>query len=371
MNLLYVSLSYIPSRRASSVHVMRMCAALGRAGHRVELIGKQSHEESTDDDHAFYGVDRAFSVTKLPRPAWRGGGVVFAAGMAKVLLDRKRDIDLVYSREPVGALVAAELGLDVVFESHGIPVERSQQLLLRRLMSHRRLRGLVVISDALRRDLEAQQLGPRSSTIVIAHDAADPPGSQVSFHRVRRERPRIGYVGNLYEGRGIDLIVDLAERMPDCDVELVGGNEQDLAKWRARVRSRNITFAGFVQPGQLRERYQSFDALLMPHPRTGVAAATGIDISRWTSPMKMFEYMASGVPIVASDLPVLREVLEHERNALIAPAGDLDAWEQAIRRLCDERSLAESLARHAYDDLISTYTWDARVARIFRGLGLS
>lgn len=369
MKLLYVSLSYIPSRRASSVHVMRMCAALARTGHVVELVGKRSTEEHSDDDHAFYGVDHNFTVSKLPRPAWRGGGVVFAAAVARLLLARKRGVELVYSREPVGAMLAAELGCDVVFESHGIPVERSQRLLLKRLVSHRRLRGLVVISDALRRDLLAEGLAPTTAPVVIAHDAADAPNS-VQFERPPRPRPKIGYVGNLYEGRGIDLILEIASRMPDCDVELVGGNEQDLAKWRARSPASNVTFAGFVQPGQLLERYQSFDVLLMPHPRTAVAAATGIDISRWTSPMKMFEYMASGVPVVASDLPVLGEVLTHESNALIAPAGDLEGWERAIRRLIVDSTFAERLARRAHHDLVTMYTWDARAKHIFDALQL-
>jgi len=369
MNLLYVSLSYIPSRRASSVHVMRMCAALSRAGHAVTLVGKRSNDppETALDDHAFYGVAPTFSVEKLPRPKWRGGGVVFAAEIARKLLSQRRRVDLVYSRELIGALLAAELRMPVVFESHGVPTERAQRAAMRRLASHPSLRGLVVISDALRRDLIAEGMVPRGKPVVIAHDAADAPGA-LGAARPDNLRPRNGYVGNLYAGRGIELIFEVAKRVPEYDVELVGGTEADLAKWRAYGLPSNVRLAGFVTPAHLRERYQSFDVLLMPHPRTGVAAATGIDISRWTSPMKMFEYMASGTPIVASDLPVLGEVLTHERNALIAPADDVHAWEGAVRRLCQDRTLARSLASQAFDDLVRGYTWDARVRKIFDGL---
>lgn len=367
MNVLYLSLSYVPSRRASSVHVMRMCAALSRAGHKVELVAKPADEPAKLDDHAFYGVDRTFQVTKLPRPRRRGGGIVFAAAMARTLLARRRTIDLVYSRELVGALVAAELRIPVVFESHGIPTEQLQRAMLRRLVRHPMLRGMVSISEALRRDLEAEGFAPAHAPSVIAHDAADAPDA-LDLDRPANARPRVGYVGNLYSGRGIELILELAKRIPEYEVELVGGSEKDLARWREHGLPANVTLWGFVPPAHLKERYQSFDVVLMPHPRHNVAAATGIDISRWTSPMKMFEYMASGTPIVASDLPVLGEVLTHDRNALIAPAGDVEAWEVAVRRLCTDRPLNRRLAKQAYQDLIQHYTWDARVATIFRGL---
>jgi glycosyltransferase involved in cell wall biosynthesis len=351
---------------------MRMCAALSRAGHDVELVVKRSNDapDSTLDDHEFYGVAPTFTVTKLPRPKWRGGGVLFAAGVTRKLLARRTNVDLVYSRELVGALVAAELRLPVVFEAHGIPSERPQRAAMRRLASHRSLRGMVVISDALRRDLSDEGMLPRDRPVVVAHDAADPPVADAGA-RPHNLRPRIGYVGNLYAGRGIELILEVARRIPEFEVELVGGSEQDLARWRANGVPDNVRFAGFVPPAHLRERYQSFDVLLMPHLRTGVAAATGSDISRWTSPLKMFEYMASGTPIIASDLPVLGEVLAHERNALIAPADDISAWEQAVRRLCGDRKLASSLASQAYADLVREYTWDARARKIFDGLGAS
>jgi glycosyltransferase involved in cell wall biosynthesis len=84
--------------------------------------------------------------------------------------------------------------------------------------------------------------------------------------------------------------------------------------------------------------------------------------------MKMFEYMGSGVPIVASDLPVLGEVLTHRRNALIAPAGDVDAWRAAIRELLDEPDLARRLATAARADLERDHTWDRRVATIFQAI---
>ncbi|MEO7735872.1 MAG: glycosyltransferase family 4 protein, partial [Kofleriaceae bacterium] len=277
----------------------------------------------------------------------------------------------VYSRDILGALTALELGMPTVAELHAVPAGTLLRALTRRVVHHRALRGLVVISEALRKDLVAADLVPRHVPVVVAHDAADPPEHGPPGAQPRGARPRIGYVGNLYPGRGIELILDVATRLPGCDFELIGGSQPDLARWRAHALPVNITLAGFVRPAELARRYARFDVLLMPYPRSGVGVASGAsDTSRWCSPMKMFEYMATGAPIVSSDLPVLGEVLRHEHNALIAPADDTASWQRAIERLLAEPELGRRLADQAYADLVRDHTWDTRVRHIFAELAL-
>ena len=375
LRILYVSASYVPSRRASSMHVMNMCAALAALGHDVALIAKQSREarprDATGaalDAHAFYRVPPVFRLDTLARPARRGGGLVYAAAMARRLLAARGKVDLVYSRDLGGAALAAALGIPFVFELHYVPPARWHHAVMHRLGAA--WRGVVVISEALRRDLTAAGLVPPGVPIVVAHDACD-----AAFGRAPRAElaapPRIGYAGNLYRGRGVELVLDVARRMPACRFELAGGSEADLARIRGEGVPDNVVLHGFVPPARLAEIYAGFDVVLLPHPRSGVRGATGAsDISRWTSPMKMFEYMASGVPIVASDLPVLGEVLGDGVNALIAPADDAAAWQRAIERLLGDAALRVRLATRAQHDLRRHHTWHARAARILQGLGL-
>ena len=79
----------------------------------------------------------------------------------------------------------------------------------------------------------------------------------------------------------------------------------------------------------------------------------------FTSPLKLFDYMAAGVPIVASDLPALREVLRHEENALLARPDDPDAFAAAVRRMLADPVLAGRLGRQARAD-VRRYSWEAR-----------
>ena len=373
MRILYLSLSYVPSRRASSIQVMKMCAALGGLGHDVTLVAKAGPDAANGvDDFGFYGVERNFTLEKLPRPARRGGSAVYAVAMWQRLAAHRRRVDLVYCRDPWGGAAAAWLGLPLLFEAHGLPGGRFQRTLWKQMTGSRRFVAMVAISDALRRDIRDEGLLPGRDCIV-AHDASDAPVRPPAVARPDVGRSRVGYVGNLYNGRGIEVIVDLARRMPEVQFDVVGGSEHDIARWRAVEPAANLVFHGFHPPSRLGQFYTRFDAVLMPHSREGVVGATGgSDISRWTSPMKMFEYMASGVPIIASDLPVLQEVLRHGHNALIARAGDAEDWMEQLRGLLADPALRVRLARAAQEDLVRSYTWDARarhVVNLLPGIG--
>lgn len=406
MNVLYLSLSYVPSRRASGVHVMKMCAALARAGHRVELVTKrcpEREEPGVADPFAFYGVEPSFRLTGVRRPDARGGGLVYALGLLRLLRARRGEVDLVYARDPAGAWMAARLGLPLVFEAHRPPGGRLARRLHRGLFAAPSFRRLVVISNALAERFAAAGLLPEGDRAVVAHDAADPPldgsgateppaagaalwaaspepepatppagGSLATAGGSSAARPpgppRLGYVGHLYPGRGVELLAVLAGRLPDCELHVIGGSPADLARWQSAGAPANLILHGFVPPAELPARTRGFDVLLMPYQRR-VAVASGRRYdSGWFSPMKLFEYMAAGRAIVSSDLPVLREVLRNGDTALLVPPDDLDAWERAVRRLLADPAERARLGRAARADLLAHHTWDARARRVLDGL---
>jgi glycosyltransferase involved in cell wall biosynthesis len=374
MRILYLSLSYVPSRRASSVQVMKMCDAFGRLGHEVLLLTKHTRarvEPGVADPFAFYGTGRSFRIREIRRPGFRGGGAIHALGVLRQLAARRRSTDIAYCRDVLGAVAAAEIGYDVVFEAHGLAARPWLERLGRRLAASPSLRRLVAISSALARELEMRALTPRCGDVVVAADGADPPGDAAPCPPPRgfvAGRPNVGYVGNLYAGRGIELILTLAEREPDLRFHLVGGHADDLRRWQARCRLPNVVFHGFAPPSELFRFYQHLDVVLMPFASGGGNLRNGEDTHRWMSPMKMFEYMAAGVPIVSTDLPVLREVLDHERNALLVPDGSIEDWQQAVKRLVTTPALGRRLRAAARADVIEHFTWDRRANRVLSNL---
>ena len=143
----------------------------------------------------------------------------------------------------------------------------------------------------------------------------------------------------------------------------------DVAKYRQITDCiNNVNICGFVPNGKLHNYFAASDLLVMPYQKE-VSVSSGMgSTSEWMSPMKMFEYMAARRPIISSDLPVLREVLRHEENAILIDPLDIEKWVQQIIRLRYNAELRQKLSQKAWEDVAEKYTWDKRVQNIFSKL---
>jgi len=172
----------------------------------------------------------------------------------------------------------------------------------------------------------------------------------------------IGYAGHLYPWKGVDLVIEAVAALKETRGLIVGGHERepDLARVKAFADELDclprITFTGLIPPADVAARLRECNVLALPNPASAISR-------EFTSPLKLFEYMASGRPIVASDLPSLREVLRHEENALLAEPGNPQALVAAIERIRQDPALGERLARQAGKD-VRGYTWALRAERL-------
>ena len=385
MRIHYLAESVIISGNVDPVAVLHTAAAMARRGHDVTVHAPRG--SGTDDEvFAHYGIP---PIVRLRRHATEDAYLELdtiltesvATGVARRLrrLARERRTtaravraaapDLLYVRN---VLVMPWLPRDLpfVFEAH-TPPPALRAPLDRAMLRRPGLRRVVTISDALRQEYE--RLFPwLEGRIVVAHDAAHDPFPEPDAWRPRPRDPdrplRVGYVGGLYPGRGGAEIAAMAAALPEVEFHLVGGTPADVAAFRALVTGGRVTTFGHVPPSTLAAHYEGFDVLVAPYQRSvAVHGGTG-DTSRWMSPMKLFEYLAWGRPMVFSELPVLREVLRDGENALLVPPDDVEAWVAAIARLRDDVGLSERLATRARADFIAHHTWDTRVATVLAGL---
>jgi glycosyltransferase involved in cell wall biosynthesis len=232
---------------------------------------------------------------------------------------------------------------------------------------------IVTISEALAKEFSRTFPSFPAHRILVAHDGANEhknltTPSSASLSRSRGNPVKIGYVGSLRPGKGMELIPQLATLMPEVDFHIVGGTDEQVREWRIRADNPNITFHGFASPSDAEMWIDQFDILLAPYQPVVLTGDDNIDISRWMSPLKIFEYMKSGKPIVASDLPVLREVLEHGRNALLVEATNPNAWRKQISCLLVDDHFRAKICMNAFEDFRTKYTWEKRAELIIRHL---
>jgi glycosyltransferase involved in cell wall biosynthesis len=257
-------------------------------------------------------------------------------------------------------------------------------ILFRAFLKGSGARRLVVITRSLALELSRGFGAPGEPPFtIVAPDGVDMaryaqvPSTEVARQRIAEHLPEqalqqnqfvAGYTGNLYEGRGVGLLLDIATRLPEIYFLIVGGEPQDVKRLRNDVKSRgleNIILTGFVPNADLPDYQAACDVLLMPY-QTRVAASSGGNIAPYLSPMKLFEYLACGRPILSSDLPVLQEVLNQE-NAVLLPPHEEDAWVEALQGLRADPKRAAKLAAQARRDA-GLYTWGSRAEFIFTGL---
>lgn len=378
----YVSPSSIPSSSANSVHVVMQCAALLSEGVDLRVFANRTVRDLADFKESVslaYGVDleKADLVTFHGKYKRFLNARIALLALFKLILGKKPT--LVLSRNLYFSFFhAVVFGKPLLFETH--QVEYGFRKWLQRWTMTRPWVKTIVVSKKLEEILTSvHEVSPAKS--IVLPDAA-PDGLTVIRKSKRRERlcqitesPRMnwksvcGYFGQLYEGRGIEIIEGMARERSETLFLVYGGEPKDVA-FRREVNGDlpNIFFGGHVSHPEAQELMRCVDFLLMPYQSKVSIGVKGHDTGRWMSPMKMFEYMASGVPIISSDLPVLREILVDEQNAILVSPSDQREWCGALDRLSSDASLADSIGERAHQDYRKRYTWGVR-ARAILALG--
>ena len=108
------------------------------------------------------------------------------------------------------------------------------------------------------------------------------------------------------------------------------------------------------------------DVLLMPYQKSVSVGLKGVDTAKWMSPMKMFEYMSTGKPVISSNLSVLREILKDNENCLLVKPDDIKNWSEALKRIIKDKLLADKLGNNAYNQYQIKHTWKKRAEDILR-----
>lgn len=341
---------------------MKMCNALAGVGAEVTLYALRGNEKA-GDPYKHYGVSDSFRLKLFSNRVFWGRPTPIALLMA---LRAKLDgAALAYGRNLTACFFASLLGLPVIYESHtpASGLRKSKRMLLNRLVRAGRFKGIVVISKPLFRDFKETFHLP-DEKLLVAHDGADEPDDTAITAFTGNNFFHVGYVGQLYPGRGMEIIEGLARQCPYACIHVVGGNNEDIGRWRNRYRDvGNLVFHGFVPPAETAGFRAACQVLLAPYQRK-VTIAGGNNTVDWMSPLKIFEYMAAGKPIVCSDLPVLHEVLEDGRNCVMCVPGEIESWRRALDKLWRDAGLREKLGREARSDFQKKYSWRIRAEKI-------
>jgi glycosyltransferase involved in cell wall biosynthesis len=388
VKLTYVANVRLPSEKAHTYQVLKMCEAFARNGASVELIvpfrfrgGRRS--KGLEDYWRYYGIRRTFNIVRLPSLdlIWldqytaklsslrfliqASSFAVFAAIHALF-----EEAEILYTRDRLFAFIFGSLKplhrKKVYYEAHTF------NRLVSKLVREERIDGMIVVTNRLKEFYVKD--GVPEERVLVAPDAVDLGMFDVSYSKEEARRKLclpvegriIGYVGQLRTmdmEKGIRELLEAFKRLKAWNKNLflcfVGGLKREIQEYEGLVRQegleRDVMFVGQRPPYEIPLYLRAFDVCVMPFPWTRHYAY-------FMSPLKLFEYMAARRPIVASDLPSVREIL-NEGNAVLVEPGNPKALAEGIENVLENEELANKIAKKAYED-VRAHSWERRAARI-------
>ncbi len=367
--LIYIANARLPGEHAHSVQIMKMCEAFSQMGLEVELVAPFRFNKIKQSVWHYYGVAPIFKIKKIPsldlipfaflgRLSFWAGSISFSLGAWFYVLFKKADV--IYSRDLFSILGISFFRKNCVFEMHTRYSGWGIFFL-------KRLKKIIVISKGLKQELVDN--GTPSSNIFIASDGVDlnifnNVGGKKECRQelgLPADALIIGYVGQLKTmgmEKGIGLLLSAFEKIKqkrsNLHLYLVGGWPFHVKEYIKDVGER-VHFVGQV-PYHLVPKYLSgFDVLLMPFPKNP-------HYIHDMSPLKMFEYMAAQKPIISSDLPAIREVLDDDSAFFFEPENEISLV-QTMELTLDHPEIISAKARMARFK-VEEFTWKKRTEKI-------
>lgn len=379
LRIIYVTNARLPTEKAHGLATVKLAEAFAKAGADVTVVAPWRLNPLREDPFAYYGVARVFRIVLLPSIdlLWLpfGKAVTFPLQLfsfslvAAAWLFFRYGITgglrraIIFSHDHIPLFFAGFIAPHLFYDIHDYP---ERNVLFRHVLQ--RAAGFSVQT--------------RSKVAALARDFGIPPERVVAWpngtdvERFRDLEPReqareqlgipadrlvVLYTGSLQTWKGVDVLVRAAALLPArFQTYIVGGAPHEIAPLKRLAPGAAVTFVGNRPWREMPLWLAAADILVLPN--TGRE-----EISRsWTSPMKLFEYMASGRPIVASNIPSIREIVD-ETTAFLAKPDDPRSFVAAIEAAANDGEGAALRARRAQAEA-ARYTWAARAEAILAGL---
>jgi len=392
MKIVYLVNARLPTEKAHGYQIVKMCQALSEQGSTVSLLHPYRHQSHPElagvDPFEYYGVPDVFEIRTLKnldliallQYGPKNLAPIFSFlhsflwSLYATVSTRKQGADVYYTRNFELAYWLVCMGMSTVLEVHSIP-RKGRKWLLQKILQKKSLQLVVALTSFIKDRLTSMDFP--SSRVKVLPDCVDLSLFDLIPEKLecRRQlglpgdRPIIGYVGRFQavgREKGIPQLIDSMVHLHSVNGKVplllcVGGPMDAVQGYLDRANSagiprRMLRFVDRLPNSEVPQVMKACDVCTIPWPWTEFSAY-------YTSPLKLFEYMAADVPIVASDLPSLGEILRHDENAWLVQPGNPSALAEGIRTLLTDLGRAKRLAKTAHED-VKTYTWEARAAQI-------
>jgi len=374
-SMIYLSRGSLPSKMANSIQVAKMAQAFSQKIKDFELVTCGdicSMLRGMDAEFQnWYGLQKKFKLVRLPMhirvkypfPANYDNQNFYKLAVLYACL---KSPSLVFTRSPNIAAILLKIGIPVLWEWHE-PVREDSVSTYREFFINKNLIGVVTTLPQLAENYNKH--GLPTEKILVYPNGVDLmnflPYQEKILARQKLSLPQdvkiIVYSGHLYNYKGIPTVLATARLLPEYKFILVGGWSDDVIRVKKDCEENNLNnvyIVGHVSQSDLASYLYAADILILPTSKSW-------DLAEATCPLKMFDYMATKRPIVASALPTIMTVLRDQHNALLVEPDEPVSFKKAIVTLFENSLLASTIAERAFQT-VKNLTWDSRAESILQ-----
>jgi glycosyltransferase involved in cell wall biosynthesis len=386
MRICYVAADVaVPHYRGSSTHVYELARNLAKLGHEVHVVARRvnSSQPSLEELDGiiihrfqrgiFFSSRRSSFSDTQARGSYRGNTstvlwksyeaylrtvfpVYIAIEVARVV--KESAIDLIFERETsfgAGAMASVLTGRPLVLEVIGNRVTGLQLS---------RSRKIVAYSKGMFEDEE------QASKVVLVTGAVDTetfrPDS-LAREEIRNQyslgdSPVVGYVGTFQEWHGLSELIEAAREIQrsrsDVKFLMVGPYYKETQK---RVAAAGLSdafiFTGPVRYEQVPKYMNAGDVLVAPYNPGRIESTEQVRKHGLGSPLKVFEYMAVGKPVITTDVKPISDPIQDGVTGYLIPPGDSKALGSTILRILGDKSAADKVGAAGRLSVVADYSW--------------
>lgn len=380
MRLAYLDPHAVPDDVPEALQILQTVDAFGSIGIETILVTPEPRVALPPHEILTHDLSPLVTVRHLPdfRRRWWfpiNSNRPFYRAAARALAQLSVDAVIVRNLKMAEYLLRHQTVVPLIFETHELFAQTYREehaplsarhhrrlagLEARERFVYRAAHGLVALTPLLIEDIRNAYVIDTPTT--VAPDGVDlRAADKHSAELPPNQPPVLLYLGSLHPWKGVDIAIRaMALLKYPARLVVVGGNDRRIRELRTLAQElgvgNHVQFPGPCRPAERFATIRAADICLLPLASTSIG-------SRYTSPLKLFEYMAMGKPVVASDLPSLRAVLEPDRHALLAASGDPSSFAAAIDRLLEDPTLRKRLGAAGHERA-RAFSWENRAAHI-------
>ncbi len=362
MNICYISNSALPSDNASSLQIIKMCENFKLLGNNVSLIlpntGFKKSVKKFYDLKSNINIIRCNGFKKFPL-----GVNYYLFAIVAIIKSFKFSTDIYMTRNYFCAFVLVLLRKELIFElHHDLEIEGKIVRFLTKyfkFLKSKKIKLLVAITRSISQYYIKQDL-IKKNNLVILPSASD---LKIKYEKQKNYKKKfnIGYFGKFYESTGSNFMINLAKKDKLNNYYIFSNFYNKKSKIS---KSNNIYFNNFVNRKKIKKHLQKMDILILPYQGKITVKGNVGDITKYTSPLKLFDYMAAGKLIIASEFNVLKEIVENKKSCVfVNDYKNVDEWLKIINYYKKNIKEKNIISKKAYS-LSKKYTYNNRAMLI-------